>query len=621
MLFHSAQSLFRDFLASGRRDRSRRSVERVPHVAALEDRKLLAADANDQLSEAFGLGAISQVRSSSGFSIEAATDVDMFSFSVVAGQRVQFDIDRPSGGLDSVIRLFNSSGIQLQINDDGSGPGEATSTESFLDLNFNVGGTYYLGVSGYGNSSYNAVTGNGDSNGSTGAFNLIVTPFVTTSTDTDDQIIEAASFGAISTTRSTSGYSIQSATDVDMFSFSVTAGQRVQFDIDRPSGSLDSVIRLFNSSGTQLQINDDGSGPGEAASTESFLDVTFNVGGTYYLGVSGYGNSAFNASTGAGDTNGSAGAFNLVITPVTASNTNRGTLYLNFEGVNLTNAQLRSWAGTDWAGSVSGYLDPEGNGISVTRFLNGQAARDAVITGIISMLQADLSQYGIAVQRTTGLAVTGVGATTIFFGRHNMANIPHVASDVDYNNNNRTDIAFVQDENWGSTSSTTTALSDVALHEAGHTWGLFHVNSTVGGTIYNESMGLRYSTQQTEWVRNTSFMNQTFTEYQNHGGGRGSQNSHQTMLRNFGFTASSTAAAEPRFTPIELREMFAMDALMHGDGEHEDHDHEADLLDSDHELVDVLSHTTTDKGTPVVVGRVDSSWLFLPVNLSHILWN
>jgi hypothetical protein len=34
----------------------------------------------------------------------------------------------------------------------------------------------YIGVSGYGNASYSAVTGNGDTNGSTGAFTLFVTP-------------------------------------------------------------------------------------------------------------------------------------------------------------------------------------------------------------------------------------------------------------------------------------------------------------------------------------------------------------------------------------------------------------------------------------------------------------
>jgi hypothetical protein len=45
-------------------------------------------------------------------------------------------------------------------------------------------------ASGYGNASYSAVTGNGDTNGNTGAFTLFVTPLsVSTPTgDSDDQI-------------------------------------------------------------------------------------------------------------------------------------------------------------------------------------------------------------------------------------------------------------------------------------------------------------------------------------------------------------------------------------------------------------------------------------------------
>ncbi len=87
-------------------------------------------------------------------------------------------------------------------------------------------------------------------------------------------------------------------------------------------------------------------------------------------------------------------------------------------------------------------------------------------------------------------------------------------------------------EDWGTASRTAMALADTVLHEAGHTFGLHHVNTNVNGHIYLESMGLRYSQpDQTKWVQDTAFLNRTFAPIPGHG--PTSQNAHQTMLRNF----------------------------------------------------------------------------------------
>ena len=105
------------------------------------------------------------------------------------------------------------------------------------------------------------------------------------SLDPNDQISEAQALGAMTIDRAVTG-TIDVGTDVDMFSFSVTAGQRIAFDLDRPSGSLDSYFRLFDSSGGQLDFNNNGSAPNELFSTtDSWLQHTFNSGGTYYVGV------------------------------------------------------------------------------------------------------------------------------------------------------------------------------------------------------------------------------------------------------------------------------------------------------------------------------------------------
>ena len=131
-------------------------------------------DLNDQLSGALALGEVNRTLSMAG-AIDSPTDVDMFSFTVMAGQRVSFDIDDTSG-LDSYIRLFDASGVELAANDDTDGPGEVNGMDSYVEYTLTSGGTFYVGVSGFDNTNYNALTGSGDRNGSVGSYNLVVSP-------------------------------------------------------------------------------------------------------------------------------------------------------------------------------------------------------------------------------------------------------------------------------------------------------------------------------------------------------------------------------------------------------------------------------------------------------------
>jgi len=153
---------------------------------------------------------------------------------------------------------------------------------------------------------------------------------VTGMDDPNDQISEAAPFGGITQTWTRAG-TIDQAVDVDMWSFSVVAGQRISLDIDLPSGStLDSYIRLFDSSGTELAFSDDDPGPGEASSGESYLEHTFTTTGTFYLGVSAYNNNAYNALNGTGDVPGTTlGNYDLILSPGLA-----GTIYDPADGFN-----------------------------------------------------------------------------------------------------------------------------------------------------------------------------------------------------------------------------------------------------------------------------------------------
>lgn len=130
---------------------------------------------NDRISGANSLAAVSQTRIITG-EITSASDIDLFSFSVEAGQRISFDTDQTSRGLNSYIRLFDSTGNELAANDDNSGPGEVGGLDSYLEYHFHANGTFYLGVSSAGNATYNAITGAGSRNGSTGPYKLVVSP-------------------------------------------------------------------------------------------------------------------------------------------------------------------------------------------------------------------------------------------------------------------------------------------------------------------------------------------------------------------------------------------------------------------------------------------------------------
>ncbi|MDA8745879.1 Ig-like domain-containing protein, partial [Rubripirellula amarantea] len=120
------------------------------------------SDQDDQISEAIPLVA----GTNSGFIQtlpSGATDVDMYSFTANLGDEFDLDVDRPSGGLDSVLRLFDSAGNELDLSDDDVGPApEYTGTESYLHFVAPTTGTFYIAVTRLGNVDFDAIDGTGD---------------------------------------------------------------------------------------------------------------------------------------------------------------------------------------------------------------------------------------------------------------------------------------------------------------------------------------------------------------------------------------------------------------------------------------------------------------------------
>ena len=262
-------------------------------VAQLIPAAGLVSDPNDQISEAINMGPTGSAHTELG-TIDSPTDVDMFRFTVTAGQRVGFDID-VTGRLDSVIRLFDSTGRQLTSNDDGAAPGESRSYESYLDYTFASGGTYYLGVSGYGNSSYNAVTGTGDTNGSTGDYNLTVQslstepvdpPRVPFDTESNNTINTANFIGAFARGFYSQTYYGSTGTSPDTQDWiRIRVAGRTSGTIQLSPVSQDLDLELYNANGSRIGLSIN---PGTRVDT---INMNGLAAGTYYIrimpGVSG----------------------------------------------------------------------------------------------------------------------------------------------------------------------------------------------------------------------------------------------------------------------------------------------------------------------------------------------
>jgi len=287
----------------------------------------ITSDPNDAISEAQQLGSISLTPTSINGTVSPDTDVNMVSFSVVAGQVVDFDIDTAlngPGGLASFLRLFNAQGQQLGTGNAAVAPGESViGYDAYFRYNFATAGTYYLGVSNSSNTAYDALTGNGDTAGGSntvGSYQLVLQTATVATTDQDDAISEANALGSVSETPVGVDFVISPDTDVDMYSFVVTAGQIVDLDIDTATngaGGLNSYLKLFNAQGQLLDSNNNASAPGEGAvGIDAYLRHSFATAGTYYLAVSNDTNTQYDPLTGNGDTAGgqnATGSYRLIL--------------------------------------------------------------------------------------------------------------------------------------------------------------------------------------------------------------------------------------------------------------------------------------------------------------------
>lgn len=251
-----------------------------------------------------------------------STDVDMYRFTVAsegAGEFSRFRIRTAnlSGGLMPFMRVFDGQGNQLSDNIGGGGS-QGALLELGLGLAFD--GVIYVGISGNGNETYDPTSFGGPTDGlSEGGYDLIIEAI--SIARPDDTITTATDLGVFSSPGQTAdrqgrigtdagGDQTIGGSDVDMYRIFLSESGRVRLGTTTVEGQppLDSVLRLFNGSGNQIFFDDD-SGPGLHAA----LDVEL-AAGTYYVGVSGFGNPTYDQrAAGTGESGGREGDYTLTV--------------------------------------------------------------------------------------------------------------------------------------------------------------------------------------------------------------------------------------------------------------------------------------------------------------------
>ncbi|MBL8761084.1 MAG: S8 family serine peptidase [Phycisphaerae bacterium] len=155
---------------------------------------------------------------------------------------------------------------------------------------------------------------NGDPSSGTDATYQFKVVGVSGSNETNDTLATATltTFGA-SGNASFAGMSlgdgIYVSKDIDLFRIDIPRGGQITGEVVAArlatTSNLDAVLRLFNARGEELAQNDQFFGK------DPYIDYFVTTGGTYYLGVSGFGNSAYNPLVAASGTTQSIGAYTL----------------------------------------------------------------------------------------------------------------------------------------------------------------------------------------------------------------------------------------------------------------------------------------------------------------------
>ena len=211
-----------------------------------------------------------------------------------------------AGAFVTSITLKNSSGTVLQtLTANSSGLAAQDYDWAKGDSSWNFGklsaGTYTLTMTV---DSRKAIS---ESNENNNAYTRTFT-VVGSGEDAGDTIATATPWNASGTLAEQIGNGTYGLQDVDVYKVYLTAGKTYEFETAEQSGktTIDTFLRVANSSGTVLVSNDDG-----GSGTYSLASYTPTTSGYYYVAVSHYYNWNSSLTTTSGRTDGSVGYYTL----------------------------------------------------------------------------------------------------------------------------------------------------------------------------------------------------------------------------------------------------------------------------------------------------------------------
>ena len=268
----------------------------------------------------------------------AAADVDLYQIELSAGDRIAIDTDIPQGSeiLDPVLRVFDAAAIQRGFSDDNPAPGEMASLEAFVDFVAPHTGTYFVGVSGFGNLNYNPISPGTGTPGSTGAYELSIELFPSLMPPGEELIIpigepgnepfpppegptlfeipiieppidEPPEFPEVELTIDVVGNDIENAAtlplnangagslpgeietsgDVDVFRVEATQNGLVRIrQIATPGSPLDTFVGVLTSNGELIAQNDD-----DGAGLNSLVQFPVSAGTTFFVQAGAFGDT------------------------------------------------------------------------------------------------------------------------------------------------------------------------------------------------------------------------------------------------------------------------------------------------------------------------------------------
>ena len=186
-------------------------------------------------------------------SIASGSAVDYYAF--VPDQAGNYTVSASGAALDVQLRVYNNAGVALTgiVNSGGVGAAESTT------LSLTPGVFHYIAVAGAGSS--------------TGAYTLNING---PSIPAPGVLTPAPAY-----TGSSTSASIDAGGDYDFFTLTAPAGTSSLNLSVTPVGGLDTVVSLWDSSGTQLRF----AGAGNVGLVDTITNFATTPGSIYYVGV------------------------------------------------------------------------------------------------------------------------------------------------------------------------------------------------------------------------------------------------------------------------------------------------------------------------------------------------